>query len=301
MWLNRSLQVLQNLTQNIDFADPLLSDAGVATQVPLSISNLVAGGASYSTSHATIHNGWGIASVVWLPSELWYLSPSAVQTQPGDVQCVWGDTGMVRLTNCAVAGSALALDFTGLPIFGSVSLSGQTLSWSAYSGAQLYEVQLTPTQGLYVDVTVTPGAAGTTPSLEIPDLSQVAGWKSSWTINLGSATAVGWATASNVSTEQVLLQDTFSRYLAGYRGWVAVGLPPGLGGGSGIPLNENCNVCLINCCAPAGSESFDDCVSSCNLLSCSTDLTHALVPNCSNGQIELLPLCSDGWSGPGCF
>ncbi len=300
-WLNRNLPVLQNLTQTIDFTDPSLSDAGVATNVSLSISNLVAGGASYSTSHATISNGWGIASVVWLPSELWYLSPSAARMQPGDVQCVWGDTGMVRLTNCAAPGAALALDFTGLPIFGSVSLSGQTLSWSPYSGAQLYEVQLTPTtptQGLYVDVTVTPGAAGTTPSLQIPDLSQVAGWKSSWTVNLGSATAVGWATASNVSTEQVLLQNVLNRYLAGYRGWVAVGLPLGLGGGPSVI--QNCNVCLTNCCGP-GSD-FYGCVSGCNLLACSTDLDHALVPNCSTGQITLLPTCSSlGWYGPGCF
>lgn len=269
LWLDRNVLVLQNLTQNINFDDPSLSDAGVEAKVPLSDSYLVAGGANYFTSHAWIPNGWGIANAVWSPSELWYLTPIAAQ--PGDVQCVWGDTGAVRLTDCAAPGSPLALDFTGLPVFGGASLSGRTLSWPVYPGAQLYEFQLTPTSGLGIDVRVTPGAAGTTPSFNIPDLSQVAGWKSSWTVNLDNITVMGSASASNVSTEQVLLQNTLNRYQAGYRGWVAEGLPPGWGGGGGS-YSSACDICVSNCQLQAfpPNASICDCVSDCELLACGT-------------------------------
>jgi hypothetical protein len=80
-------------------------------------------------------------------------------------------------------------------------------------------------------------------------------------------TVMAWATASNVSTEQVLVQNTFNRCQAGYRGWTAVGLPPGFGGGDSVVTA--CNVCMNNCVAYV---DVCKCVSECQLLTCGNDL-----------------------------
>ncbi len=157
----------------------------------------------------------------------------------------------------------MALDFNGFSVFGNVTLSGQTLNWPVYPGAQLYEFEIKPTTGLTVDLKVTPGAAGAAPRFEIPDLSQVAGWKPSWTVKLDT-NPQGWAMASNASLDRMLAQDALGRYEAGYRGWVAASAPPAeLGAGPSISIFSAYRTCITNC---AGQTVDYACESACDEL-----------------------------------
>jgi hypothetical protein len=134
--------------------------------------------------------------------------------------------------------------------FGGVSLAGRTFSWPAYPGAQLYEIPVRPATGLAVALKVTPGAAGASPSITIPDVSDLPGWNPEWTVTTDTVSPItATALGSNTPLDLMLQQKASNRYAAGYSGWTAIGAPFVQGEvlGQGERLRSQCQICLSNC------------------------------------------------------